>query len=105
MSASLTILDRALILAQHELDAMRAGDVERAELHFDERSLLLDEAYTTFDEQDPDDYRVKLIALQGYSQLIKEEGQELLEKIRRQLMDARFTTRRAKGYARVIMLN
>ncbi len=56
MSASLTLLDRALILAQHELDALRAGDVETAEQHFDERSALMDQALETMDEQDPDDY-------------------------------------------------
>ncbi len=104
MPALLTILDRALILAQHELDALRAGDVETAELHFDERSILLDQAIETMDEQDPDDYRVKLIALQGYNQLIQEEGQELLEKIRLQLASARKTSRRARGYAKVSMM-
>ena len=30
MSANLTLLDRALILAQHELEAMRNGEVESA---------------------------------------------------------------------------
>lgn len=104
MSASLTLLDRALILAQHELDALRAGDVETAELHFDERATLMDQAADTLDEQDPDDYRVKLIALQGYNQLIREEGQELLEKIRLQLVDARKTTHRTRSYMKAGMM-
>lgn len=104
MSASLTLLDRALILAQHELDALRAGDVETAELHFDERSTLMDQAADTLDEQDPDDYRVKLIALQGYNQLIREEGQELLEKIRLQLVGSRKTIHRTRSYAKANLM-
>ena len=104
MSASLTLLDRALILAQHELDALRAGDVETAEQHFDERSALMDQALETMDEQDPDDYRVKLIALQGYNQVIQEEGRELLEKIRLQLVDTRSNMRQARGYARANLM-
>ena len=104
MSASLTLLDRAMILAQHELDALRAGDVETAESHFDERAALMDQARKTMDEQDPDDYRVKLIALQGYNQMIQEEGRELLEKIRLQLVDARSGMRRARGYAKATLM-
>ena len=104
MSASLTLLDRAMILAQHELDALRAGDVETAESHFDERAALMDQARETMDEQDPDDYRVKLIALQGYNQMIQEEGRELLEKIRLQLVDARSSMRRARGYAKANLM-
>lgn len=104
MSASLTLLDRAMILAQHELDALRAGDVETAETHFDERAALMDQARETMDEQDPDDYRVKLIALQGYNQMIQEEGRELLEKIRLQLVDARSSMRRSRGYAKANLM-
>lgn len=104
MSASLTLLDRALILAQHELEAMRAGDVETAETHFGERSLLMDQAGETLDEEDVEDYRLKLIALQGYNQLIHEEGQELLETIRQQLLSSRKTLRRNRCYVRARML-
>lgn len=104
MSTSLTLLDRALILAQHELEAMRAGDVEAAEGHFGERSILMDQAADTLDEEDVDDYRVKLIALQGYNQLIHEEGQELLEQIRQQLMASRGTIKCNKSYVRASLL-
>ena len=44
MSTNLTLLDRALILAQHELEAMRSGDVENAESHFHERIELMKKA-------------------------------------------------------------
>lgn len=97
---SLTLLDRALILAQHELDALRRGDVEAAESHFHERSDLMDQAASTLDEQAPEDYRIKLIALQGYNQMIYEEGQNLLKTIRGDLLSSRSTMRQAKGYAR-----
>ena len=100
-STHLTLLDRALILAQHELEAMRTGDVESAESHFHERTELMRQAADTLDEETPEDYRVKLIALQGYNQLIHEEGQELLEQIRSQLISARHTIRGVNGYARV----
>jgi hypothetical protein len=101
MSIGLTLLDKALILAQHELEAMRTGDVETAELHLEQREILLDRAYATHDEQAPEDYRLKLIALQGYNQLIHEEGRELLESIRHQLLNSRDTARCARSYVRI----
>ncbi len=101
--AALTLLDRALILAQHELDAMRSGEVEAAEEHFNEREGLMAEAARVMDEDDPDDYYVKLIAIQGYNQLIREEGAELLEQIRAQVVDLRQTTKAARGYARTML--
>ncbi len=104
MYASLTLLDRALILAQHELDAMRAGDVETAELHFDERKILMDRAASTLDEIDPEDYKVKLIALQGYNQMIYQEGKEQMDKIRETLLKARGGVRQTKGYVRASLL-
>ncbi len=104
MSTNLTLLDRALILAQHELEAMRSGDVENAESHFHERIELMRRAADVLDEETPDDYRVKLIALQGYNQLIHEEGQELLDQIRCQLVAAKGSIRGVKGYARARML-
>ena len=58
----------------------------------------------TLDEETSEDYRVKLIALQGYNQLIHEEGRELLEQIRSQLVSARSTIRGVKGYARARLL-
>ncbi len=99
---ALTLLDRALILAQHELDAMRSGDVESAEEHFNEREGLMLEAARVMDEEEPDDYYVKLIAIQGYNQLIREEGAELLAQIRSQVVDIRQTTKAARGYARTV---
>lgn len=99
----LTLLDRALILAQHELDAMRNGDVDAAEEHFNERESLMMEAARVVDEDDPDDYYVKLIAIQGYNQLIRDEGAELLEQIRAQVVDLRQTNKAARGYARTML--
>ena len=100
MNGSLTLLDRAMILAQHELEAMRVGDVDTAQHHFDERAILMDLASKIDDERDQTDYRVKLIALQGYNMMIHEEGQELLTKIRHQLLDARSPARAMRGYAK-----
>ncbi len=51
MSTNLTLLDRALILAQHELEAMRSGDVENAESHFHERIELMRRAADVLDEE------------------------------------------------------
>ena len=62
------------------------------------------QAADTLDEETSEDYRVKLIALQGYNQLIHEEGRELLEQIRSQLVSARSTIRGVKGYARARLL-
>jgi len=101
---SATLLDRALVLAQHELEAIRAGDVESAEQHFGERSLLMEQAAETPDEQKAEDYRHKLIALEGYNQILQEEGQELLEKIRQQLQGSRKTLYRNRCYVRTSLL-
>ena len=98
--STLTLLDKALILAQHELEAMRSGDVEKAEFHLDQRELLLAQAHAAHDEQNPDDYRLKLIALQGYNQMIREEGTELLETLRGQILDSRAGARCVQGYVR-----
>ena len=95
---SLTILDRALIIAQHELDAMRRGDVDDAIVFFEERGTLLDQAVHTKDEDTVEDYRVKLIALQGYHQLIHEEGTVLLQQIKDSLIQTRTNHKMARKY-------
>lgn len=96
---SLTILDRALIIAQHELDAMRKGDVDNAISFFRERGALLNEAMYTKDEDNDDDYRMKLIALQGYHQTIHREGVKLLEDIKASLIKSKSSSKMIKGYA------
>ena len=96
---SLTILDRALIIAQHELDAMRRGDVDDAANFFEERGELINQARHTQDEEDIKDYRVKLIALQGYHQLIHEEGTMLLNQIRKSLIQTKSHSKITRSYA------
>lgn len=95
---SLTILDRILIIAQHELDAMRQGNIDDAADFFKERGRLIDQAMHTKDEENVDDYRVKLIALQGYHQIIHEEGTMLLNKIRTSLIQSKTHSKIAKSY-------
>ncbi len=98
MAAVLTMLDRALILAQHELEALNAGNVEEAESYFMERSELLSLAYNQHDEVNNEDYVIKLIALQGYNQLICEVGESLKESIRGNILASQKTTKAAKAY-------
>jgi len=98
---SLTLLDRVLITAQYELEAMRIGDVETAQSYFEERSLLLDRAVETLDEGSPDDYRIKLIALQGYQEIIYEEASQLLENIRLGLQQTQKNRTAVKKYSNI----
>ncbi len=95
---SLTVLDRALIIAQHELEAMRRGDVESVATFFSERGKLLDKAVHSNDEQNVDDFRLKLLALQGYHQIIHEEGMALLNQYRNSLIKSKKQSRMAKSY-------
>ena len=48
--SSLTILDRMLIIAQFELEAMQRGDVDGAISFFEERVALLDQLQVNQDE-------------------------------------------------------
>ncbi len=95
---SLTMLDKALIIAQHELEAMRRGDIEDVALFFDERGVLLNKAMHSNDEQSVDDYRLKLLALQGYHQIIHEEGTVLLNQIRNSLIKTKKQSKIARSY-------
>ncbi len=98
MSTVLTMLDRALIHAQYELDALSSGDIEVAESHCSDRAELLNLVYQEHDEESNEDYVVKLIALQGYNQLICDAGEELKKSIHNELYGAKKSTRAAKAY-------
>ncbi len=98
MATVLSMLDRALILAQHELEALNAGNVEEAESYFMERSELLSKAYNNHDEVSTEDYVIKLIAIQGYNQLICEVGEELKASLRSDILASQKSTKAAKAY-------
>lgn len=95
---SSTILDRTIVIAQHELNAMRQGNIDDAALLFKERGELIDQAMHIKDEKNIDDYRRKLIALQGYQQIIHEEGTIILNQIRASLMQSKSIGKVAKRY-------
>lgn len=97
---SLTLLDRALIIAQHELDAMRRGDVDGAANFLDERTGLLYQAIETKDEQSQDDFQLKIVALQGYHQTVQAEGEKLLNQIKAGLINSRKSVNMVKQYSR-----
>lgn len=103
--SSLTLLDRMLIIAQYELEAMQRGDVDGAISFFEERIALLDQLQMTQDEIDSDDCRMKLLALQGYHQIIYEEGLKLKEQIRQNLLKTRGHRSASKRYANARGLN
>lgn len=96
---ALTILDRALIIAQHELDAMRKGDIDTAISFFHERAALLNEVVYTKDEENDSDARMKLIALQGYHNIIYKEGHKILAEIKESLIKSKSTGKMIRGYA------
>ena len=96
---SLTLLDRMLIIAQHELEAMQQGDVDGAISFFEERTELLQQLQQQHDEVNDDDCKVKLLALQGYHQLIYDEGLKLRDSIKKSLQKNKSTSSVAKRYA------
>ncbi len=97
--SSLTLLDRMLIIAQFELEAMQKGDVDGAISFFEERVALLDQLHFTQDELNSEDCKMKLLALQGYHQIIYEEGVKLKEQIRQNLLQTRSQRSASKRYA------
>lgn len=96
---SLTLLDRMLIIAQHELEAMQQGDIDSAISFFEERTELLTQVQENHDEANAEDCKVKLLALQGYHQLIYEEGLKLRDSIKESLQKNRAHGAVAKRYA------
>ncbi len=103
--SSLTLLDRMLIIAQFELEAMQRGDVDGAISFFEERIALLDQLQMTQDEISSEDCRMKLLALQGYHQIIYEEGLKLKEQIKQNLLNTRGQRSASKRYANARGLN
>ncbi len=99
--STLTMLDRALILAQHELDALNEGNVEAAESHFMDRAEIITNAHKEHDEENSEDYVIKLIALQGYNQLICEVGEKLKDSMRVDILASKKSTHAAKSYMRL----
>jgi hypothetical protein len=97
--SSLTLLDRMLIIAQYELEAMQRGDVDGAISFFEERVALLDQLQINQDEINSEDCKMKLLALQGFHQIIYEEGVKLKEQIRENLLNSRAQRSVSKRYA------
>lgn len=95
----LTLLDRMLIIAQFELEAMQRGDVDGAISFFEERVKLLDQLQSCHDEINSEECKMKLLALQGYHQIIYEEGLKLKEQIRENLLKSRGQRSASKRYA------
>ncbi|UWX04934.1 hypothetical protein JBF11_05455 [Taurinivorans muris] len=104
MMSSLTLLDRMLIIAQFELEAMQQGDVDGAISFFEERVALLDQLQVNQDENS-EDCKMKLLALQGFHQIIYEEGLKLKEQIRQNLLESRVQRSASKRYANARGLN
>lgn len=97
--SSLTLLDRMLIIAQFELEAMQRGDVDGAISFFEERVALLDQLQVNQDEINSEDCKMKLLALQGFHQVIYEEGLKLKEQIRQNLLNSQAQRSVSKRYA------
>lgn len=95
----LTLLDRMLIIAQFELEAMERGDVDGAISFFEERVKLLDQLQSCRDEINSEECKMKLLALQGYHQIIYEEGLKLKEQIKENLLKSRSQRSASKRYA------
>ena len=102
---SLTLLDRMLIIAQYELEAMQRGDVDGAISFFEERVALLDELRIGQDEINSEDCKMKLLALQGFHQVIYEEGLKLKEQIKQNLLNSQAQRSVSKRYANARILN
>lgn len=103
--SSLTLLDRMLIIAQYELEAMQRGDVDGAISFFEERVALLEQLQVNQDEINSEDCKMKLLALQGFHQIIYEEGLKLKEQIRQNLLNSQAQRSISKRYANARSLN
>ncbi len=82
MAVKFTMLDTALVMARHELDALNDGDVDRAAGHLETRIPLLEKVYKEHDEENNNMYIMKLQALQSLNEEIVKVGEALKEKLR-----------------------
>ncbi len=98
--STLTMLDRAMILAQHELEALNEGDIQNAEKFFMDRAEILARAYQGHDEENNEDYVFKLVAIQGYNQIIYDVGTALKDEIFTDLRSIGKKANVAKSYLR-----
>ncbi len=98
--STLTMLDRAMILAQHELEALNEGDIKNAEKFFMDRAEILTRAYQEHDEENNEDYVFKLVAIQGYNQIIYDVGTTLRDEVKASLVPMAKKTNAAKSYLR-----
>ncbi len=96
----MTKLDRAIVLAQLELAALKAQDVDKAADLMEERRTLLLDAYEQHDENSHKEYLVKLIAMQSYNMQILEVGNELRNSLRKSIQGNAKTVHAAGKYMR-----
>ncbi len=104
MAVKFTMLDTALVLARHELDALSQGDVERAAGHLETRIPLLEKIYQEHDEDSEAMYAMKLHALQDLNLQITAVGEALKEKIRNDLKGVNKSMQAAGKYLQAAKL-
>ena len=84
---------------------MQRGDVDGAISFFEERVALLDQLQVNQDEINSEDCKMKLLALQGFHQVIYEEGLKLKEQIKQNLLNSQAQRSVSKRYANARILN
>ncbi len=104
MAVKFTMLDTALVLARHELDALSEGDVERAAGHLETRTPLLEKILLEHDEDSETMYMMKLQALQALNIQITEVGAALKDKIRSDLKGVNKSVQAAGKYLQAAKL-
>ncbi len=101
MAVKVTMLDRVLILAQHERKALKDGNVDLAVEFFEERSALLAVAREKHDEENDREYLFKLAAIQGYDEMNYAIGDKLRTSIKESLQGTKKSNKVAKSYMQV----
>ena len=98
MKECLQQLDRAIIIAEQEYEALRNEDIGVVENLAEERGRLLDSALVKADEVPKRELCDRLIRLQGLQQKLYDEAFRQREAVRTQLAHTKKESRRMSAY-------
>ncbi len=100
-ATAMSLVERAIEIANRELEQLEQGEVEDASKLAHDRRLVLDEAFLMERREDEDLrlFREKLVELQQIQRRLNDEALRLHERIREELGRSRQETKRHAGYA------
>ncbi|AGW12733.1 hypothetical protein [Megalodesulfovibrio gigas] len=111
MNTPITLLDKALALAEEEMTLLQGGDVDGAHLHAAQRIALTEQAWTLRTQAAPADptdparltmLQEKLLQLQAMQHRLTAEARRLHASIKAELLRSRKEGARHAAYGRAL---